>query len=321
MSESGALIVGLNAVIVAVTDDAPQLLVVPSAEGTPALPFGPFDPKTHRTFEIGLREWVSAQAQFQLGFVEQLYTFGDQGREAPLAELSGTGEARVISIGYLALTPDSSPPPEGGGVWRDWYRFFPWEDWRAGEPAVIRAVIAPALRRWADEAATPGKREARRDRIRIAFGLDGMTWNEERVLDRYELLYETGLVPEASRDQGSDRPAPDGMGEVMASDHRRILATAISRLRAKVKYRPVVFEMMPERFTLSHLQRVMEAIVGFPLHKQNFRRALDRSGFVDGTGRMESATGGRPAELFTFRREALREGPASGLATPRLNQS
>jgi hypothetical protein len=111
------------------------------------------------------------------------------------------------------------------------------------------------------------------------------------------------------------------MGEVMASDHRRILATAISRLRAKVKYRPVVFEMMPERFTLSHLQRVMEAIVGFPLHKQNFRRALDRSGFVDGTGRMESATGGRPAELFTFRREALREGPASGLATPRLNQS
>ena len=321
MKDRGALIVGLNAVIVAVDEDAPQLLIVPSAEGLPALPFGPFDPSTHRTFEIGLREWVREQAQFQLGYVEQLYTFGDMGREAPLAELSGTHGARVISIGYLALTPDASPPPEGGGVWRDWYRFFPWEDWRSGEPAVIATVIAPALRRWSDEAGSPGKREARRDRIRIAFGLDGMTWNEERVLDRYELLYEVGLVPEARRDRGETGQVAEGMGEAMASDHRRILATAISRLRAKVKYRPVVFEIMPERFTLSHLQRVTEAIVGYPLHKQNFRRALDRSGVVEGTGRMEAATGGRPAELFRFRREALREGPASGLATPRLNQS
>lgn len=320
MTPGGALIVGLNAVIVAVTDDAPQLLVVPSAEKLPALPFGPFDPKTHRTFETGLREWVSSQAQFQLGYVEQLYTFGDMGREAPLAELSGTGDARVISVGYLALAPDASPPPEGGGVWRDAYRFFPWEDWRNGSPGVIASVIAPALRQWADEAGSPGKRDARRDRIRITFGLDGMTWNEERVLDRYELLYEVGLVPEARRDRGETGNGPEGMGEAMASDHRRILATAISRLRAKVKYRPVVFEMMPERFTLSHLQRVMEAIVGFAMHKQNFRRALDRSGFVEGTGRMESQTGGRPAELFRFRREALREGPASGLATPRLNQ-
>ena len=104
----------------------------------------------------------------------------------------------------------------------------------------------------------------------------------------------------------------------MASDHRRIIATAISRLRGKIKYRPVVFELMPDLFTLSRLQQVVEGIVGFTLHKQNFRRALDRTGFVEGTGKMLAGTGGRPAELFRYRREVLRDTPATGITTPRL---
>ena len=76
--------VGLNAVVVAAGEEAPQILVIPRDGADPSLPFGPFDPARHRTFEIGLREWVSEQAHFQLGYVEQLYTFGDRGREAPL---------------------------------------------------------------------------------------------------------------------------------------------------------------------------------------------------------------------------------------------
>ena len=103
----------------------------------------------------------------------------------------------------------------------------------------------------------------------------------------------------------------------MASDHRRILATAISRLRGKIKYRPVVFELMGEVFTLSALQQVVEAIVGYRLHKQNFRRALDRPGFVAGTGQVERATGGRPADLFRSRPGALAGLPPLGLSTPR----
>ena len=75
---------------------------------------------------------------------------------------------------------------------------------------------------------------------------------------------------------------------------------------------------MEDVFTLSALQQVVEAVVGYRLHKQNFRRALDRSGFVEGTGKVESATGGRPAELFRYRREALAGLPSLGLATPRL---
>ena len=64
----------------------------------------------------------------------------------------------------------------------------------------------------------------------------------------------------------------------MRFDHRRILATAIARLRGKLKYRPVVFELMPREFTLTELQRTVEAISGRRLHKQNFRRLVEAGG-------------------------------------------
>ncbi len=150
------------------------------------------------------------------------------------------------------------------------------------------------------------------ERARLAFGFDEAEWAEDWVLERYELLYEAGLVAECIRDAGLGAE-PKGFGMAMASDHRRILATAIARLRGKLKYRPVVFELMPDRFTLSHLQRVVEAILGLPLHKQNFRRALDRTGLVEGTGIMETGTGGRPAELFRFKRDQ----GSPGLSAPR----
>ena len=315
----GRVVVGLNAVIFAADEGELNVLVTESLDdgGLPALPFGPFDPETHRTFEIGLREWVRGQTGFELGYVEQLYTFGDRGREAPVAALAGAEGARVVSVGYLGLTPEARPLKGDQARWVAWSRFFPWEDHREGRPALLSEVIEPALRSWADEAAAPGLRAARYDRVRLTFALDGAPWNEERALDRYELLYEAGLVAEAARDRG-EAPPGEAFGQAMASDHRRILATALSRLRGKIKYRPVVFELTPAEFTLSHLQRLVESIAGFPLHKQNFRRALDRAGFVAGTGRMESRTGGRPAELHRFSRTTLKSGGALGLTIPRL---
>lgn len=311
------IVLGLSAVVVAVTEDAPLVLVTRGgADALSGLPFGPFDPAGDRTLELTLRKWVTAQTGFEIGYVEQLYTFGDRGREAPLA----VDADRVLSIGYLALAPEKSAVHEADADWRDWYRYFPWEDWRTGRPSVIDAVIAPQLRAWV------GPHADRRDRARLAFALDGAQWNEERALDRYELLYEAGLAPEAARDSArfEGRPARElapsplspGLGEPMRSDHRRILATAMSRLRGKLKYRPVVFELMPERFTLLHLQRVVEAIAGIELHKQNFRRLLERGELVEGTGEMEARTGGRPAELFRFRREILRERPVGGFHVP-----
>jgi hypothetical protein len=86
----------------------------------------------------------------------------------------------------------------------------------------------------------------------------------------------------------------------MASDHRRILATAISRLRGKIKYRPVVFELMPERFTLSALQRTVEGILGLGLHTQNFRRALDKTGLVTGHWRDGDRHGRAPGRALSL---------------------
>jgi len=315
---STPIAVGLSAVIVAATGKAPFALETRDADGATGLPHGRFDPKGHRTFELGLRAWVRAQTGFEPGYVEQLYTFGDLGRELPQAELGDApAGARLISVGYLGLTPEQTDISAFDAVWRDWYDHFPWEDHRKGRPVFIDDAIAPALSMWADNSGKDAS--SRKSRIQIAFGIDGQPWIEERTLERYELMYEAGLAPEAARD--GRRRAPSlplaALGEPMMSDHRRILATAIGRLRGKIKYRPVVFELMPERFTLFELQQVVESLLGQPLHKQNFRRSLDRSGLVIGLGVFSQTTGGRPAELFRFRREALAEGHATGVQTPR----
>lgn len=303
------VLIGLSAAIVSVQQERPRVLLVHQGDGADALPFGNFDPLSHRTLESGLRSWVQEQTRVQLGYVEQLYTFGDRGRH-----LTRPGEGpRVVSVGYLALT---RTPLEGlaAVVWRDWYDFFPWEDWRDGSPGMIPSVILPHLEAFAGLAPNSDTRAARQDRVRMCFG-DGTRWDEEKVLERYELLYEAGLIAEAQRDRGS---VPAGgpvtqLGAGMIFDHRRILATAMGRLRGKMKYRPVVFELMPAEFTLLELQRTVEALSGTRLHKQNFRRLVEAQGLVEGTGRMSRKSGGRPAEQFRFRREVLRERPAPGV--------
>ena len=81
-----AVVIGLSAVVVAIREgEAVVLTVRPQPEGHEGLPFGPFDPEGHRTFELAMRAFVTAQTRFNLGYVEQLYTFGDKGRDAPPA--------------------------------------------------------------------------------------------------------------------------------------------------------------------------------------------------------------------------------------------
>jgi hypothetical protein len=328
-ADGARIVIGLTAVILALNGERPGALSVQDGpEALAALPFGPFDPEAHRTFELAMRAFVRAQTGFEIGYVEQLYTFGDRGREAPRPHLADRSPARVVSVGYLALTAEPAAAP--GGAWADWYRIFPWEDWRGGRPSALETSISPRLRAWADDIEGQGRRAARWTRAKLAFGLDGAAWNEERVLDRYELLYEADLAPEAEQDRkraAGEAPPPlaarelgPGLGEPMASDHRRILATAIGRLRAKIKYRPVIFELLPDAFTLFALQSATEAILGLKLHKQNFRRALAASGLVEGIGRMETETGGRPAELHRFRRAILSERPTLGVAAPKLKE-
>lgn len=313
--------IGLNAAILAVHENEPQVLIVrPEGEtrvGVDSLPFGPFSPLDHRTLESGLRAWVEQQTALELGYVEQLYTYGDRGRHAQ----PGDSAPHVVSIGYLALTRMNEESPIEKGIWRSWYDYFPWEDFRNGEPSVLAETIVPQLMAWAESSrgtTTPQRPIVRSERIRMCFGLDGAMWDEEKVLERYELLYEAGLVEEARRDgrEGIDQVdtlASGRLGLPMRYDHRRILATAIGRIRAKIKWRPVVFELMADEFTLFELQRTVEAILGPHLHKQNFRRLVETAGLVEPTGVVRTNTGGRPAKLFRFRRDVLLERPSPGV--------
>ncbi|UXI69088.1 NUDIX hydrolase [Tahibacter amnicola] len=298
--------IGLDAVIIAVTAEAPRVLTVADPSGEEALPSGPLDLEAHQTLERGVRDWVSQQTGFQLGYVEQLYTFGDRYRD-PRERMGG---GRVISTAYLALVREQSMPARLGAHWRDWYGYLPWEDWRNGRPTLIERDLAPRLHAWA------GRDKRKRERVDLTFGLDATPWDPERTLERYELLWEAGLVAEALRERGAGDSPPAAGGRPMALDHRRILATALGRVRGKLKYRPVVFELLAPEFTLLQLQQVVEALSGNRLHKQNFRRLVESAGLVEGTGRLAPATGGRPAELFRFRHEVFRERPAPGVYFP-----
>lgn len=305
-----AISVGLSAVIVAVTRDEPKVLAIRSG-AKDALPFGPLEPQ-HRTLEAGLRSWVEAQTQQVLGYVEQLYTFGDRGRHT-----EADTNSRMLSIGYLALVPEAKPAGTAEVEWRNWYRYFPWEDWREGRPPILD-VIAERLERWCEQAANMSQRKLRETRVRMTFGGPDLPWNDEPVLERYELLYEAGLVPEPHHD-GRRFAAPVEViteGEPMMADHRRILATAIARLRGKIKYRPVVFELMPPTFPLLHLQRTVEALAGVRVHTPNFRRLVIGQGLVEETGQVTTETGGRPARLMRFRSEVLLERTMTGLRLP-----
>jgi hypothetical protein len=289
----------LTAVIVAVTAEEPRVLAL---EAGAALPSGPFESR-HRTLQMGVRSWVEEQTHYPLGYVEQLYTFADRDRQRD--------GGRAVSISYLGLTRETRAAlPEDAG-WRSWYRYLPWEDWRAGPPAVLAQAIRPRLRAWARSAG--GLARDRRERIAVAFPASERDWNEELVLQRYELLYEAGLVPEAGRNRPVAEPLP---GVQMTHDHRRILATAIARLRAKIKYRPVVFELMPASFTLLQLQRAVEARAGRRRHKPNFRRLVEQQGLVEETSGVSMETGGRPAKLMRFRREVLLERRFTGTKLP-----
>ena len=294
----------LTCAVLAIRDNEPVVLVVQNEKGADALPSGRFLPALHSDLETGLRARVREATELDLGYVEQLGTFSNRRTRSRGREAAGG----TVSIGYLALMlgGDQLEPPTPGCAWRSVYEFFPWEDWRQNRPQILSQDLEPRLKAWADEAREESSCASildLRERLTIAFGIDGARWDDERVLERYELLSDAGMLDGA-----------DGrIGRVMRAEHCRILAAGIGRLRAKIRYRPVVFELMQPEFTLFDLQRTVEAILGPHLHKQNFRRLVESVGLVEPTGEIRTHTGGRPARLYRFRREVLLERPAPGV--------
>jgi hypothetical protein len=308
--------VGLTAVVLSVRQEQPVVMVAPTPQADRAadadgalrpwrLPAGRFCPLEQPSLETALRKVVLDSAGRELGYLEQLLT--DYGSLDVQSRAPAAGGPRQLSVSYLALSRAETTSLADGASWIDCYELLPWEDFRGGRPSLLSTQILPGLEAWcgvsAHDQAPASESEtqmSRSERVAVSFGLSGRSWDDERVVDRLDLLLEAGLL---------DRVAPSPLS---ASDIR-LAAAGLGRLRAKIRNRPVVFELLPREFTLFELQRTVEAVLGPTLHKQNFRRLVEGTGLVEPTGDVRNNTGGRPAKTFRFRREVLLERPAPGV--------
>jgi 8-oxo-dGTP diphosphatase len=86
----------------------------------------------------------------------------------------------------------------------------------------------------------------------------------------------------------------------LAFDHHTIIETALQRLKGKVRYQPVGFELLPDKFTLTMLQKMYEIILDHPLDKRNFRKKITGSGFLVELDEIEKDVAHRAARLYSF---------------------
>ena len=180
------------------------------------------------SLDAAARRVLAEKANIERVFIEQLYTFGDPGRDP---------RTRVITVAYYALL--------------DPQRFAECEAKRS-EVKVARLVVP-----W-----------------------DG----------------ETGGPVDAVDEAGRELP--------LAFDHGSILGTAVKRIRGKLGYTPIGFQLLPETFTLLQLLAVHEAVLGRPLNKDSFRRRMLASGELEATGERQQDVDHRPAELYRFARRS-----------------
>jgi 8-oxo-dGTP diphosphatase len=96
----------------------------------------------------------------------------------------------------------------------------------------------------------------------------------------------------------------DGRALPLFLDHADILGLAVKRLRGKLDYTPVGFQLLPTEFTLRQLQEIHEAVRGEPVNKDSFRRRMLASGLLEATGAHERDVVHRPAELYRFTRRS-----------------
>ena len=292
--------------------------------GLDAWPGGFMDWTDEDTRQAAIRELREETGVAAPEFVEALGSYSRNGRDP--RQFAGTRDertgawtargARVTTAAYLMLTRDPAPPAGGddaaGAHWADVYAYLPWEDVRDEGRRAGAARARAALDAWA------GRVRERRARVHSLFGM--AEWNEERTAERWALLTDAELVPEARRDRWGRVSAREGdaaFGREMAFDHREILADALGRIRGKIKYMPAALLALagPER-TLDELQAACEAIAGRPLHRSNFRRAVAHTGqgepraprLVRKTGRRRARDGGPGVapELYAFLDDAVR---------------
>lgn len=219
----------VDVVLVSVRDDALVTLLLERPEhpfrGRAVLPGGFV--RMDESLEEAAVRLMRDKAGLPRVFLEQLYTFGDVGRDP---------RTRVITVAYIALVSAER---------------FPGSDGDAGR--ITARIEVP----WADETGGP-----------------------------VELV------------------GPGGKLLEVGFDHADIVGAAVKRLRGKLSYAPIGYQLLPEKFTLLELQRVHEVILGRELNKDSFRRKMLASGELEATGRREVDVGHRPAELYRFRQRS-----------------
>lgn len=219
----------VDVALLSTAEGALHTLVVKRAEhpgrGRWALPGGFV--RIDESLEAAAARVLAAKTGLDGVFLEQLYTFGDPGRDP---------RTRVVTVAHFALV--------------DFARFA--EAARDADVAVGRILVP-----WEGETGGP-----------------------------VELVAEGGA------------PLP------LAFDHAAILGTAVKRLRGKLDYTPVGFQLLPPAFTLLDLQRVHETVLGRPLNKDSFRRRMLASGQLEATGTSQRDVDHRPAELYRFARRS-----------------
>lgn len=216
--------VAVDVVLLTVVDDSLQTLLVRRTHqpqlGRWALP-GTFV-RMDESLDAAAERAIATKTGLADVFIEQLYTFGEPGRDP---------RTRVLSVTYYALV----------------------------EAARLQAVAGD-----------------RRD---------------------HDLCLARVL-----RDEGSLAVTAGETDLELAFDHAGLLAVAVDRIRGKLDYAPIGFELLPEAFTLLDLRRVHEAILGHPLNKDSFRRKVIDRGLVLDTGELARGLGHRPAALYRFAR-------------------
>jgi 8-oxo-dGTP diphosphatase len=124
-------------------------------------------------------------------------------------------------------------------------------------------------------------------------------------------------TPLAGSDAAAARWWPVDALPPLAFDHGAIVDTALARLRGKVEYTSVGFQLLPEKFTLTELQRVYEVILGRSLDKRNFRRRVELLGIVRPLREYRRGAS-RPAQLYRRgQRAAMSDHPAPSPPSPR----
>lgn len=205
-------------------------------------------------------------------YMEQLFTFGDVGRDPRM---------RVISVAYMALLSKERLRPVAG----DDAAKVCWFTVKQEENGGLKLIAASeedsdaSGNEGASGSANAGTKETARGTATAGAGATGSgTAAEEKPLCLTE--------------------------EDLAFDHAKLIRIALQRLKNKVEYTDIAFELAGEKFTLTQLQMIFEAILGKELHKPNFRRGIAPR--VEKTEEMETKHSNRPS--YYYRKKAEKGG-------------